>query len=90
MLIQERDQQSKIIFQSKEPVSQHKPLQIPPMDSDDEDSEDEDGSEENGIVRPLPSYVFTYSLFLKIGTEIPFFLSEGFQNNPLTPPDFVV
>ncbi len=59
------------------------------MDSDD-DSEDEDGSEESGIVRPLPSYVFTCSLSLKIGTELHILLSAGFQNNPLTPPDFVV
>ena len=90
ILIQERDQQSKIIFQAKEPISQQKPLQIPPMNSDDDDSEDKDGSEESGIVRPLPSYVFTCSLSLKIGTELHILLSAGFQNNPLTPPDFVV
>jgi hypothetical protein len=90
LLIQERDQQSKIIFQAKEPISQKKPLQIPPMNSDDDESEDEDDSEESGIVRPLPIYVFTFSLSLKIGTELQILLSAGFQNNPLTPPDFVV
>ena len=90
ILIQERDQQSKIIYQTKEPISQHKPVNFPPMDSDDEDSEDEDTTEDAEIVRPQPIYVYTYSHYTKIDTELRFILSAGFLNNPLTPPDYVI
>lgn len=90
MLIQERDQQSKLIFQTQEPVSQHKPVQIPPTDSDDEDSEDEDGSEDGEIIRNAPIYVFKYPNRALTPLELPFLLPAGFQNKPLTPPDFVV
>ena len=90
VLIQERDQQSKVIFQTKEPISHHKPANTPPVDSDDEDSEDEDSSEDGWIVRPESIYVFTYSQSTKTRKELLFVLSAGFSNSPLTPPDFVV
>lgn len=90
ILIQERDQQSKIIYQTKEPISQNKPVDFPPMDSDDEDSEDEDSSEDVGIVRHLPIYVFICYNRVQTLHELKFMLSAGFQNTPLTPPDLVV
>jgi len=90
VLIQERDQQSKVIFQSKEPISQHKPTNSPPVDTDDEDSEDEDSSEEAEIVRTLLVYVFPFKRSHLVYTEIPFLLSAGYHNSPVTPPDFVV
>ena len=90
ILIQERDQQSKIIYQTKEPISQNKPVDFPPMDSDDEDSEDEDSSEDVGIVRHLPIYVFICYNSVQTLHELKFMLSAGFQNTPLTPPDLVV
>ena len=84
------DQQSKIIYQTKEPISQNKPVDFPPMDSDDEDSEDEDSSEDVGIVRHLPIYVFICYNRVQTLHELKFMLSAGFQNTPLTPPDLVV
>ena len=90
LLIQERDQQSKIIFQAKEPISHHKPGNIPPMDSDDEDSEDEDASEDAEIVRSQPLYTFSYKCTIKTGTELYFLLADGFSKSTVTPPDFVV
>jgi hypothetical protein len=91
ILIQERDQQSKIIFQTKEPISHHKPSNIPPLNSsDDEDSKEDDTPEEIGIIR-------THSIVLYVASEkritlddITFILSSGFQNSPQTPPDFLV
>ncbi len=90
MLIQERDQQSKVIFQAKEPVSQHKPLQIPPMDSDDEDSEDEDGSEDANIIRYASLDVLNFCFEQKNLPDLRFELSTGYFNTLLTPPDFNV
>jgi hypothetical protein len=90
LLIQERDQQSKIIFQTKEPISHQKPLNMPPLDSDDEDSEDEDNSEEAGIVRSIPTYVFVYFQGFRTQAELRFMLSAGFVKTLLTPPDFLV
>ncbi|WP_459496206.1 toxin-antitoxin system YwqK family antitoxin [Aquirufa lenticrescens] len=90
MLIQERDQQSKVIFQAKEPVSQHKPLQIPPMDSDDEDSEDEDGSEDANIIRNASLDVLNFCFEQKNLPDLRFELSTGYFNTLLTPPDFNV
>ena len=87
LLIQERDQQSKVIFQAKEPVSQHKPLQIPPMDSDDEDSEDEDSTEDADIIRHTSFNVLTYYFDQKNVPDLRFDLSAGHFNTPLTPPD---
>jgi len=90
LLIQERDQQSKIIFQTKEPISQHKPASFPPMDSDDEDSEDEDLSEDAEMIRTLTIDIFVYNQTVKTLTELQFMLSAGFLFTPQTPPDFVV
>lgn len=90
MLIQERDPQSKIIFQAKEPISQHKPLQIPPMDSDDEDSEDEDGSEDANIIRYASLDVLNFCFEQKNLPDLRFELSTGYFNTLLTPPDFNV
>jgi hypothetical protein len=90
-LIQERDQQSKIIFQTKEPISQHRPISIPPLDSDDdEDSEEDDAPEEAELVR-TPS-LFLFLAFAKQPTRIEstILLPTGFHINPQTPPDFNV
>jgi hypothetical protein len=90
VLIQERDQQSKVIFQAKEPISHHTPGNVPPLDSDDEDSEDEDSSEDAEIARLLAAYVFFTHQSIKTHSELRFLLSAGFLIMPLTPPDFSV
>lgn len=90
ILIQERDQQSKIIYQTKEPISQHKPINVPPLDSDDEDSEDEDSTEDAEIMHHMPIFVFANSYAIKTPTELQFIFSSGYFNIPLTPPDFDV
>jgi hypothetical protein len=90
LLIQERDQQSKIIFQTKEPISQHKPTNLPPMDTeDDEDSEEDDSTKEAHLV--LADLASIYQPFLTLRTPADFHpaLSTGFINTPQTPPDFV-
>jgi hypothetical protein len=91
ILIQERDQQSKIIFQTKEPISQHKPTNLPPMDSDDdEDSEEDDASEEGDLIRSAIVCLFIPALNLKTRADVCLQLTTGVRNNPQTPPDFVV
>jgi hypothetical protein len=90
ILIQERDQQSKIIFQTKEPVSQRKPGNIPPIDSDDEDSEDEDASEDAEVIPPASVKVLVFSFKMKTLADLRADLSAGYFNTPLTPPDFDV
>lgn len=90
ILIQERDQQSKIIFQTKEPISQHKPVKFPPLNPDDEDSEEDDLPQEEGIVRSHPIFVFTVIPSKNKLAELQFILSAGFMCTPLTPPDIPV
>lgn len=90
ILIQERDQQSKIIYQTKEPISQHKPVNFPPMESDDEDSEDEDTTEDAEIMHHMPIFAFANSYAIKTPMELQFVFSSGYFNIPLTPPDFDV
>ena len=90
ILIQERDQQSKIIFQTKEPISQHKPANFPPLNSDDVDSEEDDLPQEEGIVRSHPIFVFKIIPSKNKLAELPFILSAGFICTPLTPPDIPV
>jgi hypothetical protein len=90
LLIQERDQQSKIIFQTKEPISQQKPSNLPPMDTEeDEDSEEDDSTKEAHLV--LADLASIYQPFLTLRTPADFHpaLSTGFINTPQTPPDFV-
>jgi hypothetical protein len=90
ILIQERDQQSKIIYQTKEPISQHTPANFPPLNSDDEDSEEDDLSQQAGIVRSHPISEFTVIPSKNKITELQFILSSGYLFTPLTPPDFSV
>lgn len=90
LLIQERDPQSKVIFQTKEPISQHKPSPSVPMDADDEDSEDEDTTEDAAIIRHTSWNVLGYRFELKNVPDLRIDLSAGHFNIPLTPPDFPV
>jgi hypothetical protein len=91
LLIQERDQQSKIIFQTKEPISQHKPSSAPPIDTDDdEDSEEDDASEEGDLIHFANLCLFIPELNLKTRADVCLQLTIGVRNTPQTPPDLVV
>ena len=89
ILIQERDQQSKVIFQTQAPLSQHKSENIPPLSSD-EDTEDEDFSEDTDLVRhqSLGIYIPIFVLFSM--PKVEFILSKGYVNTHKTPPDLAV
>jgi antitoxin component YwqK of YwqJK toxin-antitoxin module len=89
-LIQERDQQSKIIFQTKEALSQHKSENIPPLNSDDEDLVDEDSTENSDFVHHLHPYAFSYSSIRLLIPGEDADLTSGYLIIHLTPPDFTV
>ena len=90
ILIQERDQQSKVIFQTQEPLSQHKSENIPPISSDDEDLVDEDSTENSDFVHLLHPYEFSYRLIRLLIPGEAYALSSGYLNIHQTPPDFTV
>jgi len=90
ILIQERDQQSKIIFQTQEPVSQQKSSNIPPINSNDEDLEEDDSSDSNDLIHVFYHTIGTYFIPRLFNLEEVYALSSGHFITPQTPPDLVV
>lgn len=85
LLIQERDQQSKIIFQTKEPLSQRESGENPINDTDDEDGE------EDSLISSTDTSIkiFTYHLSLS-HSELHVSITNGFTVTYQTPPDYSV
>jgi hypothetical protein len=84
-LIQERDQQSKVIYQAKNPTSQHTSGTIPPINSDD----DED-SEDISMALLVRHSLFSFtSIRLNIPANV-LPLRSAHLDTSQTPPDFSV
>lgn len=82
LLIQERDQQSKIIFQTQEPISQRQSGENPIHETEDEDGE------EDSIISSVETRfkIFTYRRLLRYA-EIHVSIPNGFKLTFQTPPD---
>lgn len=82
VLIQERDQQSKIIYQTKEPISQRQSSENPIHATDDEDGE------EDSLISSVETRfkIFTYRALLR-HAELQVSITNGFKLTFQTPPD---
>jgi hypothetical protein len=79
-----------VIFQTKEPLSQHKSENIPPINSDDEDLVDEDSTENSDFVHHMHPYAFSYSSIRLLIPGEDADLTSGYLNIHQTPPDLTV